>query len=96
MELVRDSIVVIFVHDNWASGVNAEALLGPAKDSSTPNVKAFAVRIQSTAEHFGLLVKAIYGDQPEGNEIRVVVPWRSLEAIALRPNMEKEPNRIGF
>jgi hypothetical protein len=72
------------------------ALLGPAREPSPPDVKAFAVRVLDSDDHFGLLVKAIYGDQPEGNEIRLVVPWRSLESIAWRPNMEMQPNRIGF
>jgi hypothetical protein len=96
MELKRDSIVVILVDANWADGIKAEAYLGHPKDSSPPNLKAFAVRILDTTQQFGLVVKAIYGDQPNDNEIRLVVPWRALEAIAWRPNMERTPNEIGF
>src|ERR1700734_3191506 len=65
MELKSNSIVVILVDAAWASGVNVEAWLGPAKDTSPPNAKAFAVQIRDTAHQFGLLVQAIYGDQPK-------------------------------
>jgi hypothetical protein len=96
MELKSNSIVVILVDAAWASGVNVEAWLGPAKDTSPPHAKAYAVRIRDTTLQFGLLVQAIYGDQPEGNETRLLIPWRSLEAIVWRPNMEKMPGPVGF
>lgn len=65
------TIVVILVEASWADGINAAAYLGEPKVTSPPNLKAFAVRIEDTSQHFGLVVKAIYGDQPEGNEMRL-------------------------
>jgi hypothetical protein len=98
MKIEEKSIVVVFLDPGWADAVGVEHLLGPAKETSPPKAKAFAVRVLEAPDHPGIIVQAIYGDQPEGNEIRLFLPWRAIHAIGWRPNMETagKKSKFGF